>query len=141
MASAVTHTDKTTTPLTNYTQLLFYSLLSLHLIRSYFSIYFPLRLTEVVLLFLTLLLVNQYLCKYYVGPNSPNISHSVQKIARNNVEISLKNSLKIVLKIYDRYRNSKLTNLIIDGAVFYRRESLEPALYSLYKTQKPIKII
>ena len=72
---------------------------------------------------------------YYVGPNGPNIYHSVQKIARDNVEISLKNSLKIVLKIYDRYRNSKLTNLIIDGAVFYRRESLEPALYSLYNTK------
>ena len=64
-----------------------------------------------------------------------------KKIARDNVEISLKNSLKIVLKIYDRYGNLKLTNLIIDGAVFYRRESLEPALYSLYKTQKFIKII
>ena len=48
---------------------------------------------------------------------------------------------KYLWKIYDRYRNSKLTNLIIDGAVFYRRESLEPALYSPYKTQKPIKII
>ena len=31
-----------------------------------------------------------------------------KKIARENVEISLKNSLKTVLKIYDRYRNSKL---------------------------------
>ena len=141
MASAVTHTDKTTTPLTyHYTQLLFYSLLSLHLIRNFF-VYFPLRLTKVVLLFFNTITSKTIFMLYYVGPNSPNISHSVQKIARDNVEISLKNSLKIVLKIYDRYGNLKLTNLIIDGAVFYRREPLEPALYSPYKTQKPIKII
>ena len=68
MASAVTHTDKTTTPLTyHYTQLLFYLLLSLHLIRSYFFIYFRLYALQevvllVVLLFLTLLLVNPDLC-------------------------------------------------------------------------------
>ncbi len=66
MASAVTHTDKTTTPLTyqNPITLLFtfvftpykklFIYFALHLIRSYFFVYFRLyALQEVVLLILT----------------------------------------------------------------------------------------
>ena len=61
MASAVTHTDKT---LSHFlTQKLTIHILSFKAQSlSFYSPLFALRLTKVVLLFLTLLLVNQYLC-------------------------------------------------------------------------------
>ena len=61
MASAVTHTDKNTTPLTYQNPI---TLLFTFVFTPYkkLFVYFTLRLTKVVLLFLTLLLVNPYLC-------------------------------------------------------------------------------